>query len=370
MLSVFQVFKAIGRFAVPPLVIIGGFAQCALAQSQFEATVITSQGKAASGNLDAFMSDQIDTYATGASAAAQGLGPAAKATGRIRRTEHDGFSANPNIFAGNKTYGAEIKEASGFGSLSLASPGLIFGGHIRFGMMAGATNLTVESKPNTANPAPAKGSIGSADIDSAMFGGSVLWYGDIGYISAAVVAFTGDTTMSDKFLPGVITRFQQSSSGTSSSLTIGRTFPITPGDNTVKLDLRGSYGFTRATTSALDANPALPGTSLLSFEYETSSLSFSPMLFADLKAGDVNIRPFVQGTVRKLFDYTNKSRAYGAFIPGTVYGNYDEARLFGTIEAGINASYQNWQFGLSVYTEQSDDSDTIGGKIGGSYQFN
>jgi hypothetical protein len=264
------------------------------------------------------------------------------------------------------TYGADIKETTKFAAGSYALPFPVLGGRLRIGILYGETTLKAEAKPNDQVTLPVKGAIGSAEVNNTFYGGSLVWSGDIGYLSAAGIMTSGDTEMIDKFICCVGTIYREKHDGYSGSLVAGRVFPLVA--DGLKLDLRGGLGYTKTKGDPFDTLAPGPVKIFDAFNYSSASASFSPMLFVDMNFNGVLLRPYVQATYKQLFRYTNFSQFTGVGVmdPGS---NYTEDKRFYSVEGGLNARYGNFILGAALYHEHSANSSTAGTKVGVTYQF-
>ncbi|MEQ1649634.1 MAG: autotransporter outer membrane beta-barrel domain-containing protein [Hyphomicrobiaceae bacterium] len=347
-------------------------ADAARAQSQFSAVTSQATGVSAQGNIEAFQNDMIEAVGIGpaGSGATRTLGPAAVGGVRLRSTSHSGFTSTPALFPpATVTYGADIRESTVYAAASMPVPNTMMGGRMRFGVMLGKTFMDIEAKPNSQLLLPLKGQIGSAKVDNTILGASVVWSGAPGYISAAGIFTFGETDMTDKFACCVGDKYKEKHSGFTGSLTAGRVFPLTTDANGLRLDLRGSLGYTNTKGDPFDVSNGAPIAFYDSFNYSTAWVSFAPMLFADIATSGGRVRPYVQASLKHLFNHSNRSQFSGPLIldPGT---DYTEGNRVVTVEAGLNASFGNWSLGASIYRENSANYGTTGGKIGATYNFN
>lgn len=348
------------------------FSQGAMAQSQFSGAVGSATGTSAQGNIEAFHREMIDGIGIGVGAAAspQSLGPAAVGGGRARQTSHNGFSNVPALFPpATVTFGSDIREITTYGATSFSLAESVYGGRMRLGLFAGKTWMDVEARPNAQIALPLKGAIGSAEVDNTVLGASAIWSAGKGYVSVAGIYTTGTTVMTDKFVCCVGTKYREKHDGFTGSVVAGQVFALSGGDDGIRLDLRGSLGYTRTKGDPFDAANGAPVAFFDSFSFSTAWASFSPMLFTDVAMSGGRLRPYLQGTIKGLLDYSNRSQFSGPGVvdPGT---KYDEARTLYSLEGGINANFGNWLLGASLYRELSSTARTTGGKLGVTYVFN
>jgi len=104
--------------------------------------------------------------------------------------------------------------------------------------------------------------------------------------------------------------------------------------------------------------------------FSTWTLTGSATLFANIALQNLAIlRPYVQGYLRQEMDYRNKLRfELNTGETGTV--QFDQAHLYGGIDAGLSYVLGNMTLGAAVYYEGSGDERTLGGRVGMSWLFN
>ena len=331
------------------------------AQSQFQAPG-SSPGLSVNAAVQDVQKEILDPTVLG------GAGPAgfgAGATGRWRHSSHDGFVPTPDILKNGKTYGFDISERSLFGTFSYQLPGTVFGGSVKASFVIGTNQLDLTVKHNRQNqPPPVQ--VGGGDNDSLLYGGNLLWFSKLGYVMGTLVGHRGDSTLVGPTFLGAPDRFKYDTDGYVASLVVGTVVPLTSGPTPIKVDLRGSLG--RVTHSGDPFISDIFGTKT-QFEFSTSSVGFSPMLFIDVPLAGGTLRPYVQGNIKTLFGYDNTTSFTGGFGPPQVI-EFDEERTFRGAEVGVNFVSGSWSFGASYYHEQSSDVTTNGGKIGAAYKLN
>jgi len=338
------------------------------AQSQFEGTVDGKNAESLLSSIEGLQKQSIDALVFDRRG-----GAGAFASGRLRSSSHDGFSTSPNFGPPGSTYAFDTTESSAFVTGFYKIPGTVLGGgSLAFAGLIGANNLDMEMRPNRANPFPAKGQIGSAENESLLYGGNVVWSYNLTYVSAMVVGHSGNTDLTDKFLgPGNFVRFSYDTSGVIGNLVVGQVVPLGAGPNALKLDLRGSLGYVKNEGDAYDQKVPLPGIKLFtSSDFEATSVAFSPMLFMDFNAGGGVMRPYIQATVRKFIDYENTTTltdGTGAILDKFFF---NESHLYYNVELGYSFNSGNWSVGAAYYVDFSDDVMTNGGRVTASLKLN
>jgi hypothetical protein len=356
--------RGVGKLAVG-FAAVGLATESAKAQSQFEGGITSTTSMSLMSAVESLHNDAANAVAGWPLSFGAGAG----ASGRLRHTTHDGLTTSPNFGPPGVSYAFDIKEASAFGQASYGL-GTVVGGAVRLSVIFGHNWLDLEAKPNSLNPLPAKGAIGSAENESFMAGGSLLWHSRQSYVSVVVLAHHGDTTLVDKFPgPGNFIRYNYDTAGVISNLLVGHVFNLAGGDKGVKLDLRGGLGYIRNSGSSFDVSVP-PGPPVYAeFDFSAATASFSPMLFADIAMAGGILRPYVQGTVKTYFNYSNSSALYDATGLLQVF-KFNEDKVFTSVELGLNFVSGSWAFGAGYTHEWSDDVKTDAGRLSAVYKFN
>ena len=295
------------------------------------------------------------------------------ATGRLRESKHGGLEIKPLENTGvvddgiRKTFAFKVFEGSALGNMVITAPGQVAGGTVKFSAFAGHNWLSLELQPNAANPA-APGTIGSANNESFIAGGSWLWAGQGAYVVATGVGTWGQTKLVDKVgdFPNV-NHYSFDTVGFVGTLTAGKTIPLTAAPTGPMLDLRGALGYV--------FNEADPFLNVFGNEFRSRlsawNATVSATVFTNIVQNDAVLRPFIQAYVRQEFDYDQKLKF--SDTPGGephTLTAYQQNHTYGGADAGFTYTLRNMTFGASVYFEQSGDERTLGGRIRASWQLN
>lgn len=301
------------------------------------------------------------------------LGIGTFATGRLRRSNHDGLNIRPLVTSDSvaddgirHTFSFKIDEGSVIGNVVFTAPEKVMGGQLKVSAFGGYNWLSLEVKPNAANPGD-PGTIGSAHNESVIIGGSVLWSMDTLYAVATAIASWGETRLTDKVgdYPN-IHDYRYNVHGFVTSFTAGKVFELA-GANGPMLDVRGAIAYTE--------NKNDPFANVFGDEFRIRFATWTGTgaltLYTNMPMQDNALfRPFIQGYVRQEFgnDYTLAftQSGSGAFTLTA----YDQNPTYLGVDAGFAYTRQNLTFGASAYYERSGDERTLGGRVRASWQFN
>ncbi|HEY7459142.1 MAG TPA: hypothetical protein VH765_10340 [Xanthobacteraceae bacterium] len=330
-------------------------------------------------NDNEFIAQEVFDNAGGRGGAARsatttgGLIVGSFATGRLRGSEHSGLIIKPLENTGvaddgtRRTFAFKVFEGSALANIVITAPGQIMGGTVKYSAFAGHNWLSLELKPNAENPAM-PGTIGSAENESFIVGGSWLWAGQGTYLVASAVGTWGETSLVDKVgdFPN-INHYSFDTIGFVGTLTAGRTIPLAAGPAGPMLDLRGAVGYT--------FNEADPFLNVFGNEFRSNlsawNATASATVFTNIVQNDAVFRPFVQAYVRHELDYDQKLKF--SDTPGGephTLTAYQQHHTYGGADAGFTYTLRNMTFGASVYYEQSGTERTLGGRVRASWQLN
>ena len=294
------------------------------------------------------------------------------ATGRLRESKHGGLDIKPLENTGvpddgvRKTFAFKVLEGSALANVVITAPGQVAGGTVKYSAFAGHNWLSLELQPNAQNPA-APGTIGSANNESFIVGGSWLWAGQGTYVVATVVGFWGQTELVDIWGDPSAPHYHFDSVGFVGTLTAGKTIPLAASPAGPMLDLRSAIGYV--------FHQADPFLNIHGNEFKARlsawNATASATVFTNIVQNDGVFRPFVQGYVRQDFGYDHKLlfRDVPGGEPHTL-SSYRQAGTYGGADAGFTYTLRNMTFGASVYFEQSKDERTLGGRVRASWQVN
>lgn len=287
------------------------------------------------------------------------------ASGRTRSTNHAGFEASPN-FGPARTASFAIDETSGFLNAVVTLPGTVLGGRLNIGGFIGYAAVDATTKLNADVPIVINGDLGKAEINSLMYGATALWSMNRTYVLGSVAGLNGEASVRDRLSYGGFKTeyFNFDTRSTIVSATIGHWLALTDAKaGGLNLDLRSGVARTQAESGEI-GNAAL-GPQYKS-DFSHSNINFSAMLFSDFTVAGGMLRPYVQGKLKKLFDYS--FTAYDYNIADTY--RFDQSRLYSGVELGVNYAVGSLTFGAAGYYEGASDEQTWGGKLGVSYKLN
>lgn len=369
-----QHFSWMFRRLLPVLI---GFCALIAATDAFAQSSIARAANAASGQslrdaVEQVQKELVDREVLGWTGQGGGaLGAGASPSGRMRGSDHDALrlqSPDPN------NYAWDTREASAFGSGTYAMPGTMLGGQVKLSFFAGYNWLSLDLKNGGGNILDTdNGQFGKARNESGLVGGSLLWAQGNTYALASIVGMWGETKLSDAVDfctgPGLgcpLRRYNFDTRGFTGSLTAGHVISLSPSPTGPKLDLRGVTGYTR---NAGDTFANFQGDEQ-TWTFSTWTLTGAATLFANLPMENAAVvRPYIQGYVRQELDYRNKLRfAMHDGETGTV--NFDQAHLYGGVDAGVTYALGSMSIGAAIYYEASGDERTLGGRVGMSWKLN
>lgn len=342
----------------------------AFAQSAVGTLANAAAGRSIADAVEQNQNDLIDREVRGGVAsggAAVGVG--AFTSGRLRTSDHDGFDKEFDTTAPQKTFSYETDEASVFVNVSTALPGTVLGGQIKLSGFVGHNWLSLDLKSNSVSVLDTFQS-GSAENDTVIAGGSVLWATQGGtYVLGTIVGSWGETKLTDRvddcFDGGCDTRrYKFNTTGFTGSLTAGQVFDLA-GTSGPKIDLRGSVGYTQS-----------DGSSFINVHGDEQEYVFSTWtgtgsitLFSNIVlANDAVLRPYVQAYVRQEWGYRNEFEAI-EFQSFDFLGRFghDQSHTYGGVDGGLTYAFENMTLRSAVYYEESADERTLGGRIGASW---
>ena len=295
------------------------------------------------------------------------------ATGRLRESKHGGLEIKPLENTGvpddgvRKTFAFKVLEGSALANVVVTAPGQIAGGTVKYSAFVGHNWLSLELQPNAQNPA-APGTIGSANNESFIVGGSWLWAGQGAYVVATAVGTWGASKLVDKVgdFPN-IRHYDFDTVGFIGTLTAGKVIPIAAGGAGPMLDLRGALGYV--------FNEADPFLNVFGNEFKSRlsawNATASATVFTNIVQNEAVLRPFIQGYVRQefAFDQTLLFRDVPGGEPHTLTA-YQQAHTYGGADVGFTYTRGNMTVGASIYGEVSGDERTVGGRVRASWQLN
>lgn len=344
----------------------------AVAQSSVGRAANAAAGQSLRDVIEQVQKELIDRDVLGSSGqSSMVLGAGASPSGRLRRSDHDALRVQS---VDENNYAWDTREASVFGTGSYTVPGVVLGGQVRFSVFAGHNWLSLDMKNGGGNILDtANGQFGEARNQSAIVGGTMLWSQGSTYALTTVVGMWGDTSLRDAIDfcngPGLgcpLRRYSYDTRGFLGSLTVGQVLPISSSPSGPKLDVRavGSYVRNVGDTFANFQDDEQTWT------FSTWTLTGSATLFANIALQNSAIlRPYVQGYLRQEMDYRNKLRfELNTGETGTV--QFDQAHLYGGVDAGLSYVLGKMTLGAAVYYEGSGDERTLGGRVGMSWLFN
>jgi outer membrane autotransporter protein len=325
--------------------------------------------------VDQNQKDFIDREVLGAPDGGAAFGVVASPTGRLRTSDHDGLKP-----ISDTRFSYETDEASLFANVAIAAPGTVLGGQLKFSGFVGYNWLSLDLKSNAVAVLDPNQS-GSAENDSFIVGGTVLWALQDTYALATIVGAWGETRLVDSVddcFPGGcnVNRYEFDTTGFIGTVTAGKVFDLA-GASGPKLDLRGSVAYIDSNadpfTNICKAGPGPAddcGGVVQDYTFSTWTGTASVTLFMNMTVqGSALFRPYIQGYVRQEWDYSNEIEA--TFPGGAIdHGAVDQSHTYGGVDAGLAYTLDKMTVGGAIYYEGSADEDTFGGRIGASWTLN
>lgn len=293
------------------------------------------------------------------------------ASGRLRTSDHDGLRPRSDT-----TPAYETDEASVFANVVTTLPGTVLGGQLKLSGFAGHNWLSLDLRSNALAVLDPNQS-GSAENGSFLAGGTILWALQNTYALATVVGTWGETRLKDGFddcghaspphPTGCNTnRYKYDTAGFIGTLTAGHVLDLA-GPSGPKVDLRGSLGYI--------VNQGDPFRNVFGdkqeFHFSTWTGTAAVTLFQNMRfAQGAVLRPYIQGYVRREWDYRNEitaTRSDGVPLGTTPL---DQRHLYGGVDTGLSYVQGNMTLGAAIYYEASGDERTLGGRVGMSWLLN
>lgn len=359
------------------ILVVGCLSSAADAQSDQAVPATAALGSSLSDAVRQNENDLIDRTVLGGRQQSGATAIGAFATGRLRRSDHDGLDSRsiartPNLpgIVG-KTFDYETDEASVFANVIVALPQTVMGGRLQFSGFVGYNWLDLDLQPNALNPVPPGQRLGGADNESVIAGGTILWSQDTVYALATVTGNWGETEVDDQLTLKLNGRPQgridYDTSGFTASGTAGNVFALSSSPQGLMLDVRGTIAYAENESDRFlntfgDA---------FELEYSTWTGTGALMLFSNLTVQDnAVLRPFVQGYVRREWDYHNEIEFTGSNNFAFSQTAFDQSHTYAGIDTGVSYAVQNVTVGGSVYVEGSSDEETVGGRLGATWKLN
>jgi len=293
------------------------------------------------------------------------------ASGRLRKSDHDGLRPRAD-----DTPAYETDEASTFANVVATLPGTVLGGQLKLSGFAGHNWLSLDLRSNSLAVLDPNQS-GSAENGSFLVVGTLLWARQNTYVLATVVGTWGETRLKDGFddcghaspphpTGCNINRYRYDTVGFLGTLTAGHVLDLA-GASGPKLDLRGSLGYI--------VNEGDPFRNVFGdkqeFRFSTWTGTVSATLFTSVALSDAALlRPYIQGYLRQEWDYRNEitaTRSDGVPLGTTPL---DQRNLYGGVDTGFSYVQGSMTLGAAVYYEASGDERTLGGRVRASWQLN
>ncbi|MGI9385013.1 MAG: autotransporter outer membrane beta-barrel domain-containing protein [Methyloligellaceae bacterium] len=300
--------------------------------------------------------------------------------GRFAHTEHDGFTTRINpTFRGPDFEEDEVTV--------LANVGIDLTKHLnmnpnrtwKVGVFAGYDNIEVDmgTTPFVQNTL-GLASVGSGENDSFIVGGYSLMTWKNLYMLSILSGNWGETDVNNAVLAST---GSYDTDGFASGTAIGAVLTLRPGGhggmkdgpsgvNPIKLDVRAGYSYSHHEGDGFtDSVGFRTGDS----EVEQLDGSFSATLFTEIPKGDAVWKPYVKGGVKHRFDYDNTIDLPAQTIANTAFNaqtiDFDDDDTFWNVEGGLVIARSRTKFNASVYYQGSDDVDTVGGRLGLTFQL-
>jgi outer membrane autotransporter protein len=100
----------------------------------------------------------------------------------------------------------------------------------------------------------------------------------------------------------------------------------------------------------------------------------STTLYAELPHGGGVAKPFIKGSVRHRFDYSNEVFVPSQIANGVAFGTqtiaFDDDDTAWGAETGIEYAVERAEYSGSIFYEGSGDFDAIGGRLGAKFRLN
>ena len=348
----------------------------ALAQSSVGQAANTAIGRSLEDAVQQNQNDLLTGGRSGSSSAVGGaIGASVVPTGRLRSSDHDMLKLSGPPDPNNPHFSWDTREASVFANVVATVPGTVLGGQVKVSGFVGHNWLSLDIKSNsTFQLDPAQ--FGSAENQSLLFGGTVLWAKANSYAMATVVGFIGQTTLNDSIddcaNPNTCAfqKYKFDTAGFVGMGTVGQVFQLSSSASGPMLDLRGSASYTANFSDPfLNVHVFDPGGVEQKYTFSTWALTGSATVFSNISLQNSALfRPYVQAYVRQEVGYNNRLRFVDTGVPGIVH--YDQAHTYGGVDLGATYTLGNMTMGAAIYYDASADDRTLGGRLGASWKLN
>jgi hypothetical protein len=356
------------------------FAQSSSIGAPMNAATGRSLADAATQNENELLSQQGVGKSSSVSGSAAGM--AVFPTGRLRRSEHDGFRPRSD-----SSFSWETEEASVFANAVVALPGTVLGGQVKLSGFVGHNWLSLDLKSNALARLDTPPQFGHGENESLLVGGTALWAKQGTYALATLIGMWGETRLVDAVddcnagppISCAIGRYKFDTVGFMGTVTGGQVFDLTPGASGLKLDVRGSVSYIqnigdRYTTTGFTKAVPPTGANQLKFLFSTWTGTGALTLFNNVTLpNNALLRPYIMSYIRQEWSYENAVEALVNNDPApptferTVV---QQAHTYGGLDLGLTYALDKMTLGAAIYYESSADDNTLGGRLGMSWKLN
>lgn len=280
--------------------------------------------------------------------------------GRLRNTDHDGYTTNG---FGGTSLEFDANEATAVGFVTLSTSGPQPNSQMTFGAYAGYSNLNIDLQPNEQIFGDLRDP-GTAANKAAIYGISVGYGVDSLYMTATAAGFSGDSEIDDRannFRP------EFNTNGYIVAGLVGNMFQLgNVGGAASFATLEGALKH-----AAFEGDEYLSQTGLSLFEqdYDQTTLSVAIGIFQIYSVGESIVRPYVRGTLSKDVRYSNESTIKGLDGSNPDVTKFDDEDVRGTAEVGMIVKSGDWNLSGAGYAEFSDSHHVIGARLGATYNI-
>jgi hypothetical protein len=312
--------------------------------------------------------------------------------GRLRRTDHDGYSVEISGGGSDHASSFHAEESSVFGSGFITLPGTTLGGQLQLGGFVGYDDLTLKmGTSNIFGGQFGNSGFGSAASEAFLFGGYGLYTLGAGYAMLTLAGAEGTTDQSQTTNVGgsyssIIGSSSYDTEGFIGSFVFGRVFELQPanalsdtsgslngvkdaaaGASPLKLDVRLGIAYQDFASSQFrDPSGSLLRASLSSWVGSASATVFTQIAMD----GGAVWRPYIKSELRQQLSYDNQVDVIcGPYVHGPANLKFNQDATMGVGEAGFDYIMPDVTFSAAAYVEEAGDQETIGGRAGLKFKF-